>query len=452
MTLEWLKDPVSEDAPCGADLERTDDGPFVDYYFEAESRLPERYFTPAVEAGGKVVKAAELFDRRSLDHKAETAEITKLLKRTRDLRLLSLMARFTILAGRLPDFALALESIADVLEIFPEGVHPTDVSDRRGALEELSNNVSVVVPLQYAELAGPGEVSLRRQLVASGSAKARAGEDGLNTGKLTGELSAPGNSKPVEEAHAALNRALAAFARIRSACLRNDTNPFNPAIEPAETTIKDMLALISSGRPDLMPWSAEAAEPTDEVDEADTSGGTDAVSDSAPIASGTAAVAAPAVVTKIPNRTAALNTISAIETYFATYEPSSPALLLVTQARLLFGKPLVEALETLLPAHAARAKIDFGADTGFVLDMGRLKQLAGEAVSKAQNAIEEDPGEPPVVNGRGDVAGHLSALEEFYRAREPASPIPVLLFRARTYLEKDFSSIVTEIIPAQVDE
>jgi len=57
-----------------------------------------------------------------------------------------------------------------------------------------------------------------------------------------------------------------------------------------------------------------------------------------------------------------------------------------------------------------------------------------------------------VVDSRADVAGHLSALEEFYRAREPASPIPVLLFRARTYLEKDFSSIVTEIIPAQVDE
>jgi type VI secretion system protein ImpA len=229
-------------------------------------------------------------------------------------------------------------------------------------------------------------------------------------------------------------------------------NPFNPAIEPAETTIKDMLALISSGRPDLVAWSAEAETATEDADEPSASYDANTPPDSAPITSGTPVVAPPIVVTKIPNRTAALSTISAIEAYFATYEPSSPALLLVTQARLLFGKPLVEALETLLPAHAARAKIDFGAETGFVLDMGRLKQLAGEAVSKAQNAIEEDPGEPPVVTGRGDVAGHLSALEEFYRAREPASPIPVLLFRARTYLEKDFSSIVTEIIPAQVDE
>lgn len=452
MTLEWLKDPVSDDAPCGADLESTDDGPFLDYYFEAESRLPERYYVPPVESGGEVVKAAELFDRKSVDLKAETAEITKLLERTRDLRLLSLLVRWAILAGRLPEFAQALEATAEVIETFPDDVHPTETSDRRGALEELSNNVSMIFPLQYAELAGPGEVSLRRHLVAVGTANPRAGEDGLNTGKLAGEIAAPGNAKPVEQAHAALNTALSALARIRSACLRNDLNPFNPAIDTTESTIKEMLALINSGRPDLMPWSAEAAAPAEETGDAEMAEGDDAPADAAPGAAPVAVAAAPTIVTKIPNRAAALATITAIETYFATYEPSSPALLLVTQARLLFGKPLVEALETLLPAHAGRAKIDFGAETGFVLDMGRLKQLAGEAAAKAQGTTDEDPGDPPVVESRGDVAGHLSALEEFYRAREPASPIPVLLFRARTYLEKDFSSIVTEIIPAQVDE
>jgi type VI secretion system protein ImpA len=119
---------------------------------------------------------------------------------------------------------------------------------------------------------------------------------------------------------------------------------------------------------------------------------------------------------------------------------------------LLFGRPLVEALETLLPEQAERAKIDFGVETGFVLDMTRLKLLASEAASVAQSADDEDAGPDPEVTNRSDVAGHLSALDEFYRAREPASPIPVLLFRARTYLEKDFSSIVTEIIPPQADK
>ena len=323
-----------------------------------------------------------------------------------------------------------------------------------GALEELGSNVSVVFPLQYAELAGPGEVSLRRQLVALGTANPRAGEDGLNTNKLSSEIAAPGNRKYVEEAHASLNAALSAMARIKSACLRNDLNPFNPAIEPAETTVKDMLALIQSGRPDLVPWSADstAQDGGSEIVADDEDVAEDAADSDAPVAATKPAMVAAPVVTKIPNRAAALATIKAIEGYFATHEPSSPALLLVTQSRLLFGKPLVEALETLLPAHAARATIDFGAETGFILDMGRLKLLAGEAVSQAQDISSDDPGPAPKVESRSDVAGHLSALEEFYRAREPASPIPVLLFRARTYLEKDFSSIVTEIIPAKVDE
>ena len=451
MTFEWLKDPISDEAPCGPDLESTDDGPFLDYYYEAESRIPERFFVPAVESGGVVTKAAELFDRKTVDHKAESAEITKLLGRTRDLRLMSLQARFMILAGRLPDFAAALEGIADMLEAFPDDVHPKDTADRRGALEELGRNVSVVFPLQYAELAGPGEVSLRRNLVAIGTATPRAGEDELNTGKLSGEVAAPGNRKHVETAHKSLNAALAALARIKSACLRNDLNPFNPAFDGTVDAIKDMLAIIQSGCPDLVPWSADGAAGSDDDDD-DAAEDGEAGDDGAPASVGAPAVAAPTVVTKIPNRAAALQTIQAVESYFATYEPSSPTLLLVTQARLLFGRPLVEALETLLPAHAERAKIDFGNDTGFVLDMGRLRQLAGEAASQAVTTESEDPGPAPQVESRSDVAGHLSALEEFYKAREPASPIPVLLFRARTYLEKDFSSIVTEIIPAQVDE
>ena len=47
-----LLDPVSPESPCGPDLERQDDPDFLDYYFEAESRLPERYFTPGLNPDG----------------------------------------------------------------------------------------------------------------------------------------------------------------------------------------------------------------------------------------------------------------------------------------------------------------------------------------------------------------------------------------------------------------
>ena len=56
-----LLDPVSPESPCGPDLERQDDPDFLDYYFEAESRLPERYFTPGLSPDGRDDR---LFDPR----------------------------------------------------------------------------------------------------------------------------------------------------------------------------------------------------------------------------------------------------------------------------------------------------------------------------------------------------------------------------------------------------
>ena len=34
MALEWITEKVSDDAPCGPDLDATDDPEYVDYYFD----------------------------------------------------------------------------------------------------------------------------------------------------------------------------------------------------------------------------------------------------------------------------------------------------------------------------------------------------------------------------------------------------------------------------------
>jgi type VI secretion system protein ImpA len=39
--------------------------------------------------------------------------------------------------------------------------------------------------------------------------------------------------------------------------------------------------------------------------------------------------------------------------------------------------------------------------------------------------------------------------EAFFKGTEPSSPIPMLLARARSYIARDFSSILTEILPKQ---
>ena len=446
MSFDWLTAPVSEEAPCGPDLEATDEPAFVDYYYEAESRMPERYFVPGIKGPDDEFTPGTLFDPKSIPHAAEKKTITALLERSKDIRLLSLLARMMVLAGRLPDFADALEGLALVMEEFPADVHPLDASERRGAIDELSGSSTVLLPLQHVNLAGAGEVSLRRYTVANGAAEPREGEVGLSSGAMLTELAAPGNSQAVEASHAALNMAADALARITSACLRLDA-PFTPAVSQTQSVIADIQKLINDGRGDLVPWSADGtpnlavdapAEPSQDTE-------ADGVPDAAAAAAQPAADLVPS--TSVPNRAAALQILTTLESYLATHEPAAPSLLLITQARLLVGRPLVEAIETLMPEQANQTKMTFGGDSGFVLYMDRLKMLAGESAGQASPDGDADPGPPPVIENRASVAPLISAAEEYFRIREPASPIPVLLFKARTYLDKDFAAIVADLLP-----
>ncbi|HRM75382.1 MAG TPA: type VI secretion system ImpA family N-terminal domain-containing protein, partial [Paracoccus sp. (in: a-proteobacteria)] len=143
-----LLDPISPESPCGPDLERQDDPDFLDYYFEAESRLPERYFTPGLAPDGREDR---LFDPRSIELPAETKIINGLLKRSRDLRLLSLLARFQILAGRLEEFSATLEDIAAVMAQWPEALHPVG-AERRAAIDSLNSQPASVMPLLHLSI------------------------------------------------------------------------------------------------------------------------------------------------------------------------------------------------------------------------------------------------------------------------------------------------------------
>lgn len=437
MAIAWLTEPISEDAPCGPDLLDADDEPFVSYYFEAESDLPERYFTPAARAANDPIQPGTLFDPKSISHNKERDSIFGLLKRSRDLRLLSLMARQQALAQRLDGVADAVTGIADLLEAFPADVHPRNGGDRRSTLEELGATATFLTPLQYMPLAGAAEVSLRRMLVATGQAEPRAGEAGLSETGLTALLAGPGVGAAVEKTAAQLDEIAASLARIKSACMRGD-RPFTLSIDPVTGAIAAMRQMIATARPDLAVAAPE--EPPQETDqEAETIDEGAAVA--APVRS-----AGPA--RQVTNAGEARAVLRALEMYFLRHEPSSAALLLVTQARLLVGKPLLDAIETLMPADAPNARIDIGAETGFSMPMDRLRMLSNElsALVKAEAAPDPDP---PEVSDRSEVGGWLAGVDHYFRTREPASPVPLLIARARVYLDKDFGALMAEILPSR---
>ena len=445
MAIDWLTTEVSEDLPSGPDLAAEDDEAFSGFYYEAEGDLPERYFVPGLRGPKDDFSPGTVFDPKSIPHAKARETILNLLKRSRDLRLLSLMARQQILAGRLEGFVEAVEGMADLLESQPATVHPQDAGDRRSTLEELANLTTVQAPLQYLNIAGPGEVTLRRHMAATKQVDPREGEVGLNAGSLLSNIAAPGNKNAVDTAHRLLTAACVAMARMKGACIRGD-RPFTLGVTATMDIIADIQKLIAQGRPDLEPWSAAGR--------ADVS---DTTEDTAPSESGgqntASATSLPATPTlpaqKIADQVTARQALRAIEVFFARNEPSSAALLLVIQARLLVGKPLIEAIETLLPEDANKTRIDFGPDTGFSMSMDRLRLLSAEMAKHALPQAEEPAEPPPEITSRAEVASWLRGVDEYFRIREPASPIPLLLSRAKAYLDKDFSALISELMPGR---
>ncbi|AGT11491.1 type VI secretion system ImpA family N-terminal domain-containing protein [Paracoccus aminophilus] len=453
MALDWLLDPVTEEAPCGPDLERSDDGEFLDYYFEAEGRLPERYFTPGAP---NLLGGTEdlVFDPRSVQLKREVGAITALLQRSRDLRLLSLLARFQILAARPADFATTLEAMAELMAARLNEVHPQldeGVSERRGALDALAEQTTVVMPLVYLPLLSHADVSYRRYLVASGEVVPRGAEaeSEATTADLISLLKNPSNAPALSQLFAELTRAALALRRIAGLCMTNGHRAFTPDFTPALDTISDLQRLIREAVPGLTPWSETADAALPEV-AAPIEAATAAPEDSAPVA-----VVAPiptAGAVQIANHAEARATIEAAETYLAAFEPSSLSLLLVTQARLLVGKSIVEAIELLRPQQAELASFNLGSGLGFSLDMGRLRMLAQSVPGNQGDSPAAAETKPAAIRDRGELAASLRGVEDFYLRNEPASPVPVLLGGARTMLTKTFDAILSELLPSEAQQ
>jgi type VI secretion system protein ImpA len=432
MRVDDLLKPISADAPCGEDLLTVDDPEFVDYYFNVEDRLPTSYFNLA---------RGTLFDTKSIDQKAESTQIDSLLKRSRDLRLLGIEAKFQILSGRFKGFVDAVMGMAALVETYPDQVNPTDPNDRRNAIEELNALATIVAPLEYVPLFNDrryGDVVFRPYATGTGKIPPREGEEAGDSNGISGALGSAENSKSVDLLHeqlTGLRAALKTMINVSQAAAQ----PFTPRVDRLDEKLRDIHEMVLAARGDL------GAEPV--VQASGDSSETGAV---AGVATG-ATITITAAVGEVASHRAAYRMLQSIETYFVTNEPSSLAVVLVTQARLLIGRPLVEALDALLESTSYNASITFGTDTGFAIPMSRMRELSGQANTSSPDEfaqIGEDEVAPDEILSRDHAGMVLKQIEEFFRVREPASPIPILLFKARNMLTKDFHALVRELLPS----
>ncbi|WP_116085631.1 ImpA family type VI secretion system protein [Tropicimonas sp. IMCC34011] len=442
MDHEKLLEPISDDQPCGPDMEEEGDDAFIDYYYEALARIPERF-----------LQGGEPFDRTSIDLKSETAQIDTLLGQSRDLRLLSLEAKFYALAGRIDGFSRSLNGMSGLLREYWTDVHPQiggGVTERRNQIELLDDRSTIVMPIEHAPLFRDRRldyVSLRDYQVASGKKPARESEKVLDAGSIMTALRSPDNAEAVEKVFGQVSEARDALAAISLTCRTADSGSFAPTLGAVTECLNELYAFIAGARPDL---SGEEAGETE--DEAAAEGGAPAEDGLAAPAQGgtmTITIAQPG---DIPSHAAAAAALLAVEAYYARTEPSSPGLLLVRQARKLIGRPLTEALDTLLPNVASYAKIDFGSETGFELAADTLRGLAADTYD-VDSLLGEEGEIPDYSCGtRQEASALITATESFFRQMEPSSPVPVLLFKAKTYLNRDFSAIVSELFASMNSE
>lgn len=434
MRYAKLFKPVSDDDPCGPDLSATYDEDYEMYYFEAIERIPSRFYD---------AKTGEPFDRKNIDIKAEVKEISGFLERSRDIRLLVMEAQFQILCGNVTEFSECLQTIDGLMQRFYMDVNPKieagDASERRTQLELLDEVSSVVMPLEYAPLFRDRRIdwiSYRDYAVGTGKKEPREGEEPMDGGTIMVAMRSADNAEDVDKLHTDLDAARKAVTNIINHSRTAQSAPYSPSMGNLEEQLDLMLAFVHEARPDLASdqLSADGAEGEDgaEGDFADGEAGGGTTTRTITIQTG-----------PVGSHGQAREALTAVQSYFARFEPSSPGLILIAQALHLIGRPLTEALDTLLPGHSENARIDFGSETGFMMDINRMRMLAQEAA--AQAAAEEPPVEPMTAESREEASALITAVESFFRQTEPSSPLPILLFKAKTYLNRDFSAILGDL-------
>jgi len=462
-----LTKPVSVEEPCGPDLE--DDNDFMNVTARLEVALPASYFRRDDE--GRQVA----FDRTGIEFPAAFSDLGKLLERSRDLRLLVLAAKLTILNRDVAGFAASLSAIADLLGSSWEEVHPRamdgDFVMREVALQGLDELPTVVLPLQHAPLFVSrrlGPFIFRSQLVASGETKLVEGEQHPDAGAINAALA---EIDPDELATILghVGAARDALARMRMIWLEK-VGVDHPLGFPRLAALLDQIAaFLDSAAQRRVPGHQSAAT---------TPGTRDA-----PVPAASLASFGPG---SLSNILQVKDTLAACLGYFRKTEPSSPAVLLIGQAQQLIGKSLIEVIQIMFPEHVDKAVIEIGELRRFRLPLERLpvpdgyeatddteqsyavaaddSGYADEDASTDEQLAEEggdaaeaqpiEAARPPdrampaiVIGSRADAVSAMRAVAAFYRQVEPSHPTPLLMDKACGLAQHDFMSLLGNILP-----
>lgn len=407
---------VTPGAGCGPDLYDTEPA-FAALLDSCEELLPERFSE---------------FDRSEIEFTDIFKQMDGFLKQSRDLRLLVMLAQFGILAGQLHTFANAVRIIRRLLENHWDDVHPMDADfghmERVGALEALNNRPAVVLPLEAAPLLKTrrtGPISYRAIQIAAGNATARPDEHTISLGAIeaaltSGELEQDAIDEVLQDL-AELPHELETIARVCTEKLKESgAKAAPPEYEALATLVRDINTDLNTRLGRIAP---EDAEKTDDTETADDSGKTETTTQDQQ---------------EIRNAAQAKLILDAVEDYFASREPSHPALFLVREARGLVGKSYLDALKILMPRRFDDVALLLGT-SGLQLSNDRLIDL-NENDERELGDIEDFS--VMVIESRTDAMKGIASVRGYYASNEPTSPIPLLLEEAQNMSSGSFTGLL----------
>lgn len=319
---EELSKPLSEDQPCGENLE-------YDPVFQ-------RLETLMAEQGEDVVVGDDGANKGP-DWKAVAEQVEDLLPRTRDMRVLVHAAMAGLNIDGIPTFHKALITLNNCLEKHWDSIHPqldpdddNDPIMRMNVLQNLTDYDHVRQGLRHCpliEMKGVGSFSLRDIDVAEGRETPREGEEVVDAALIKGAFS-EADPAVLEELAGAISGSLDELDRMLVIWADKTSQAEAPALEDTRDTLRDVARVVSNFSP-----SAAAAV------EAASGGGAAAPTAEAP-------AAPPGAIT---SRNDVINAIDRICEYYNVNEPSSPIPLLLKRAKGLVSKSFMEILENIAP-------------------------------------------------------------------------------------------------------
>ncbi|MHC6152776.1 type VI secretion system protein TssA [Bradyrhizobium elkanii] len=420
-----LTQPIAPDDPCGPDLDAAGDVQYLNFFAAAESLLPMSYFE-VVNANGERGR----FDPKAIDIAGQFAAAQPLLARTRDLRLTMLLAKFSILNRDLDGFLSCLKATTLLLREHWEAVHPRgedgDYAFRAVTIEAIDVFPTVINPLQFLPLIENrrhGSLNYRAYQIAKGEIPAAdADVDMPDLGTI---------ERIIGETDLDTLKAVSARCSAVAAEIAGIKSVWHEKLNSGQPISLDRLAGVANGMAGWLATLVTARDPaaiTPSPDESAQGGPQLPIEIAGAVTSPGQASAA----------------LAAAADYFARKEPSSPALLLVRQAQDMVGKSFIEVMRMLMPAHVESAAINIGRDKVFDLPIERMAEFATSLPSAAENEAQDAVF---AAENRAQALDLLSKVASFFRAAEPSSPIPFLVDRARELAQRDFLSLLNEVLP-----